>query len=160
MSREKLSEALLRGESGRRDPFSWILRTSLLVVPLSPPPHHAHSTERIASPAHPLRSYPAAVAAAVAALAPAPAASSPEDRRGLLSFRDHRARPDVDSTTSGTRGQCAAERRAVTSGESRRRSASAELRSHGQSIDRQRTRRAAAPLSAREIRIGGMIAAV
>lgn len=134
-SREKLSEALLRGESARRDPFSWILRTSLLVVPLSPPPHHAHSTERIASPAHPLRSYPAAaVAAAVAvpagpavpAPAPDPAASSPEDRRGLLSFRDHRARPDVDSTTSGTRGQCAAERRAVTSGESRRWSASAE----------------------------------
>lgn len=82
-SREKLSEALLRGESGRRDPFSW---TSLLVVPLSPPPHHAHSTERIASPAHPLRSYPAAVAAVVAALAPAAAASSPEDREGSSRF--------------------------------------------------------------------------
>lgn len=45
-------------------------------------PHHWRSTERIASPAHPFRSYPAAVAAAAAAVAAAaPASSSPEDRR-------------------------------------------------------------------------------
>lgn len=111
--REIVRASLLRGESGRRDPFSWISRSSLL-VPLSPPPHHAHSTGEDRIPRPPSTLLPCR---------PSPPPPPPPPlpllriaRRGLLSFRDHRVRPDVDSITSGTRGQCAAERRAVTSG--------------------------------------------